>query len=553
MRATTLKAPMRKPQQKSHVIQTKAAPVGGLDTISPLALMPESNAVEMDNFLSADSGLALREGWHEYATGLGMAVHTIFSYDSAPPNAMASPLAQSELYASTHGGIFLIEGGGAINAAAPEVTLSGAAGAGHLSTIQFSTNGGQFVIACSETDGGFVYDGNAWVKMTSTGGPGPGIVTVADPTTFVQPCAWKHRLGFVQRGSTVAWFLPIDSVGGAAIKFDFGPVLSNGGALLAMLNWTQDDGTGVDDRLVILGSAGDVAVYQGSDPANASAFSCIGTWFIGQPPVGRRCFTTAGGNVYIITSLGLTPISQIVSGGLDTMLQAADGGMLQKLRMMQEQLARDFSAYINTPGWELLSVPAKNLFLLARPPVTEGVTVQYAFNRHTQAWSRLLDLPGRTFAQRLSEVYAGTDDGRVLRILDGYTDQMKLDGTGAVHIRGRVTPAFTYFGSPDVIKQAVMVRPVFLASAVMSYALRMNVDYYIQPGSVVPVETDPDASRWDSAIWDADKWGASTVGRFQWDSVEGIGYALAPTLFVSAKTRCVLTAIEYMMKPGGPL
>ena len=553
MRTSTLHpGPVRKPQRQSYSIQTQAPPMGGLDSISPLALMPPSNAVEMDNFIAGDSGLSLREGWYDYATGLGGPVQAIFSYDSAPLNATVSPLATSELFASTEAGIFLIEGGGDLSAEAPDIALSNQPGAGHLNTVQFSAGGGQFLVACSETDGGFVYDGTAWLKMSSTGGPGPGYVTTADPTKFVQVVAWKHRLGFVERGSTVAWFLPIDSVGGDAEQFDFGGVLSNGGALLAMVNWTMDAGAGIDDHLVIIGSAGDVAVYQGTDPTDASAFSLIGTWFVGQLPTGRRSFTTAGGNVYIITTMGLIPISQIVSGGLDTFnIQAA--GQMDKLRMLQEELARKYSNYFATPGWELMSVPAKSLFLLSVPSVTSGQDVQYAFNRHTNAWSRLLDIPGRTFAQRLGEVYAGTEDGRVLRILDGYSDQKIFDGTGAVHIRGKVTPAFSYFGSADVVKQAVMLRPVFLTGGGLAYLARMNVDYYIAPDVLAPVEVDPSFARWDSAIWNKDKWSASVTSSFDWVSVEAIGYALAPTIYVSSQSRTVLAAVEFMMKAGGPL
>src|SRR5215470_6635962 len=94
MRPSSLKPPMRKPQPLSHVTKTLPAPIGGIDSISPLALMNPRNAVEMDNFISRDSGLAVREGWYEYAYGIdgGNQIESIFSYDSAPANSMASPM-----------------------------------------------------------------------------------------------------------------------------------------------------------------------------------------------------------------------------------------------------------------------------------------------------------------------------------------------------------------------------------------------------------------------------------------------------------------------------
>lgn len=553
MRASTLKPPMRKPQARGHVIETKAPPMGGLDSISPLALMPEANAVQLDNFISADSGLAVREGWYDYATNLGAEVRTILSYDAAPANAMVSPMSESELFAATDNGIFLVEGGGDMTGEAPDIALSGAIYAGRLSSVQFTTNGGHFLVACSEIDGGHLYDGAAWLKMTTGGTAGPGVVTGIDPGAFVQAVAWKHRLGFVERASTVSWWLPIDSVGGTAEPFDFGPAFPNGGALLALVNWTQDAGAGIDDRLVAISSAGDLVVYEGTDPTSAADFRMVGTWYIGQPPTGRRCFTTSGGNVYVLTQLGLMPVSQIVSGGLDT-VETSSAGMLQKLRLLQDKLAQLFAHTINTPGWELLSVPAKSLFLVAHPPEsTAAGHTQYVFNRHTLAWAHLRDIPGVTFAQRLTEVYAGTSDGRVLRVLDGTSDGRTFDGSGGQHVRARVTPAFSYFGAPDVLKQALMIRPVFLTRGALSWDVRMNVDYYIAPGSLTPLEQEAEASRWDSAIWDQSQWAASLRSAYEWRGIEGLGYALAPTLFVSSKGSTVLTALEYMMRAGGPL
>jgi len=553
MRTSSLSKPMRKPQGKSHVIQTKAPPVGGLDSINPLALMPETNAVELDNFISADNGLAVREGWYEYVIGLGAPVRTVMSYEDAPANAMISPASESELFAATDEGIWLIEGGGGDMSAEPfDIALTGQAFAGCLNCTQYTTNGGNFLIACSETDGAFLYDGAAWLKYTEDVTPGPGVVQGADPTRWVQVVAFKHRLGFVQRESTVAWFLPLDSVGGEAKKFDFGPVFQNGGGLLAMVNWTQDAGLGIDDRLCVLSTAGDLAVYQGTDPTDATAFALVGVWFIGQPPVGRRCFTTSGGNVYVLTEQGLVPISQIVSGGLDNLLTAGTD-MLQKLRLLQDQLSRDFASLLYTPGWELINAPAKSVFIVNRPRVTSGSKTMYVFNRHTNAWARLLDIPSDTVTVRLNEVFAGTNDGRVLRILDGFSDKRALDGSGGQHIRSRVTPAFSYFGAPDVVKQAEMLRAVFLSRGAMSYEVRMNADYFIAPASLTPIEQEPSGALWDHAQWNHARWATAMTSLFEWRGVEGLGYALAPTLFVSSKGRTVLTAIEYMMKAGGPL
>lgn len=555
MRPTTLRPPpMRKPQQRHHVTKTLPAPVGGMDSISPLALMPPNNAVEMDNFISSDSGLALREGWYEYACHLdnNSPIRTIFSYDAAPANSTVNPLSESELFAATDHGIFFIEGGGDCAAALPKIALTGNTNAGRFSTVQFATNGGNFLIACSETDGAYLYDGLTWMKMVLGGTAGPGHITGVDPMLFVQVVAWKKRLIFVERASSKAWFLPVDVVGGDAKLFDFGPLLAYGGVVTALLNWTMDAGAGVDDRLVMLGSCGDLAIYEGLDPGDATQFRNVGSWYIGQMPIGRRNFTTSGGNIYVLCQYGLVPVSQVVQGGLDNIL-TSNTEMLKQLRLMQEQFARDFLIKIDREGWEVLDIPAKVLMLILRPKVTTTDHVSYCFQMHSLAWSRLIDIPAVTVAQRLNEVYAGTEDGDVLRIFDGHSDGKEVDGTGATEIKGRITPAFNYFGNPDVIKQALMMRPTFLSSGPVAYTCYMNVDFYLRTDTVTPIPRPPLGPVWDQARWEQAFWAPDFVSSYEWRNVSGMGYALAPTIYVSSQNRIVLASIEYMLRPGGVL
>lgn len=548
---------MRTPQRQVNELLTVAPPTKGLNTVGDVADMDPQDAIEMDNMIASELGLTVRGGWSEYATNIGgdasRTVRTIMSYEGAPANAMASPLATSTLFAAVDSGIFNIEGGGDMTAVAADIALSGSTNAGNMSCAQFTASGGgQYLIACSETDGGYLYDGLTWMKMTSVGAPGPGIITGVDPADFVQVCVWKKRLMFTLRASGEVWFLPVGAVGGAASLFDFGPQLLNGGAVLGLANWTQDDGAGVDDRLVILGSSGDLVIYEGTDPADATKFSNIGTWYIGQPPVGRRCWSTSGGNVYVLTQFGVIPVNQVVQGGLDNIL-TSDTRLLVQLRKLQDTLNLDFQTLLNTEGWELMTIPSLALLHIARPSQAVGEHIQYAFQQHSLAWSRLLDVPASTFARRLSEVYGGTSDARVLRVFSGHTDGMELDGTGATEIRARVTPAFNYLGAPAVLKQMLMIRLNFLASASPAYSVRMNADFEVDPITGAAVSGGTVGSLWDAAYWDEDFWAGSRSAFGEWRSVTGLGFALAPSIFISSEENTTLASIEYMFKQGGPL
>jgi hypothetical protein len=545
----------RAPQSLINQCTTVPPPTQGLNTTGDVADMGQTDAIELDNFIAQDLGLQMRTGWFEYATNVGgdatNTIRTIMAYNGTPTNAISNPLASSQLFAAIDTGIYFVEGGGDLSAASPVIALSGTTNAGTMSWAMFTAGGGgQYLVACSETDGGFIYDGVTWIKMVGSGS-GPGHVTGVDPGLFAQVCVWKRRLMFTLRASAQVWFLPTESVGGAAQLFDFGPQLINGGALVGLTNWTQDDGSGIDDRLVILGSAGDLVIYEGTDPSDADNFSNVGVWYVGQPPVGRRCMTTSGGNVYLLTQYGVTPVNQIVQGGLDNIL-TSDTGLLVQLRKIQSLLNEDFQTLLNTDGWELLALPGLALIHIARPSESIGENIQYAFQQHQTAWSRLIDVPGKTYSRRLNEVYAGTDDGRVIRVFSGNVDGLKLDGTGATSIGARCTPAFNYLGAPTVQKQALMLRLNFIAQAQPAWGLLMNVDFSVSTVNATPAATTSVGSLWDASFWDVDRWAGGAAAYGEWRAVEGLGFALSPSIFVSSNAPTTLASIEYMVKPGGP-
>ena len=224
MRTSTLAPPMRKAQPRSHTTQTLPAPIGGLDSISPLALMPPNNAVEVDNFIATDAGLSVREGWYEYAYGIdsGSAIRTVMSHDRAPQNGTANPLAASELFACTDSGIFLIEGRGGFTGVAPNIALSGALDAGRFSSVQFSTAGNSYLVACSEIDGPFSTMARPGKRYAASDIAGPGQINDIDPSKFVQVISWKKRLIFVESRHLEGLGSRRESIGGTAVLFDFG-------------------------------------------------------------------------------------------------------------------------------------------------------------------------------------------------------------------------------------------------------------------------------------------------------------------------------------------
>src|SRR5574343_1063656 len=105
------------------------------------------------------------------------------------------------------------------------------------------------------------------------------------------------------------WYLPIDSIAGAATSINFGPLFKLGGYLMAMCSWSMENTGGVDDYAAFVTSEGEVALYRGIDPTYSSTWQLVGLFRIGKP-IGRRCFTRIGADTAMITADGVVMMSQ---------------------------------------------------------------------------------------------------------------------------------------------------------------------------------------------------------------------------------------------------
>ncbi|HAM41754.1 MAG TPA: hypothetical protein DCP69_10590, partial [Candidatus Omnitrophica bacterium] len=182
-------------------------------------------------------------------------------------------------------------------------TTTGNAGFGTVTA--YTTVGGKFLMYADEVNGLYCYtEGTAtWAKVAS--GTGAGQISGIDPANIAFVTSWKNRIWFVERNSTRAWYLPIGQIAGVAASIDFGNRFKYGGQLVGVWSWTVDGGSGVDDYLVGISTAGDVLVYAGSDPT--VDFTVRGSWFIGKVPSGRRIATDVGGDLLLLTAQGILP------------------------------------------------------------------------------------------------------------------------------------------------------------------------------------------------------------------------------------------------------
>ena len=74
------------------------------------------------------------------------------------------------------------------------------------------------------------------------------------------------------------WYGNVNAIGRTFTKFPLSRVVPHGGNLTAMATWNHDGGDGIDDYALFIMSSGDVAIYQGSNPADANNWALVGVY-----------------------------------------------------------------------------------------------------------------------------------------------------------------------------------------------------------------------------------------------------------------------------------
>lgn len=410
-------------------------------------------------------------------------------------------------------------------------------------TITGGTSGATGVIEFMNDAGA---TGTLWVRkasgtyqdnelITTSGGsatsniPG-GAVTLAPAITgvtaanLIQGTAYRNRLYLVEKNSANVWAMPTDSIGGAAIQVSLAGVFREGGTVLFAATWSLDAGNGLDDKLVIVSTEGEVAVYQGGDPADPTDWRLVGLYACPRP-LGKNAHMRAGGDLIILTELGAVPTSQILSKDAAALAIAAIS------RNIQPDWLRDASARLSLP-WEIIKWPARSMTIVTNPRVNDTQTAQcYIVNSETGAWCRRPGWDARCVSLHNGQVYFGSSDGRVLLADAGGTD----DGSNYECV---AVLAWDHLKAIGYEKTVISARGQFLAATPFNPQFSASVDYAITlpPGPNVASEVTT-SSTWDSGLWDEMLWDAGAVSQpvtTDWLSVGVSGVVAAAQLQVTS-------------------
>ena len=569
-RAPNEKVPRAKPTTSSMV--PVGIPFKGLNSAAPYSSMDPNEAISLNNVIIEAYGARTRKGYTEWAVGLPTEdpVHSILNYYPSTYDTQAqtwvgdnglryrdinqigtaTPLSAlgpgpGQIFAAQGTSIYNVTAGGA-GPWTPEVGVTGVSP--FWNGLNYQNVAGSFLLAANEKGGYAIYDGTAWTMPSA--GTNPEQISGVDPAKICWVVAWKERIWFFVVNSTVAYYLPPGQITGKATAFDFGTAMDHGGTLSFLGGWTLDGGIGVDDYLVAVGSQGDVVIYKGTDPNDISAFALHGVWYAGPLPTGLRAVEGSGGDIHILTQMGVIPVSGLMKPS-NIGAQAKDR-ITAPIDPLVAALMRDYST---VEGWQLTTIAKEEIILIRLPPLT-GTYLEntfLAFKTTTKTWSVLSKLPYAHSINAGSLCYAGSMDGRVLRAFEGQLDDMKLNVPNkGIGIPCRVTPAYNPLGKPGINKHLKMVRPYFLTSAEPKLTITVLTNYSGPRAVFTPTVINPnDEDAWDSGVWDSARWGTNLRPLNNWYGCAGWGHAITVQLDYVAGGDTILTSMDYWMGSGG--
>jgi len=481
-------------RRQVSVARSVSAPVGGWDTESALANMPKINAVILDNWIPRGGYIEMRRGFIEQCTGTADEVETLVAWRGAASG--------DKLFACSGANIHNVTTAGAL----PSAEYISAVSA-RWNYTNFSNDAGRFAILVNGAQAPLKYDGTNFAITAITGSSGSITLTPAD-LKYVM--AHKFRLHFVEKETLRVWYLDTNAIAGAAGLLDLGPLFSKGGYLVGLGRWTLDGGQGPDDYAAYLTNEGQVAIYQGTDPADVNNWALVGVYNLPKP-IGGRCIIEYGADLLIVTEGGIFALSSIMSTPVEELSKKALS------RNIGPTISDSASSYGANFGWQPILYSGRGSLIIVNVPTAELTTsVQYVRSLQGGAWCRFTGLNAFCWETANGQIYFGSTAG-VYRWDIGASDNGET-------IVADVLPAFQDFGNRTVTKSFGMVRALLRAPAIVRPALNVVTDY---DKNTIPTAVQTVVTAGDIDPTDSD------VIRDDWTGATGDGYVASPRMRVS--------------------
>lgn len=461
----------------------------------------------------------------------------LYTYTEASTTWLKVPSGTTQLWG---GSTSYLVGNHAVNGGKVYVVAS-------ITTGISASSGGPTGTGTGIVDGGVTWD---YVSAVTANAIGPSLADqqagiAFDPANVAFVTVWKSRVWLVEKNSSRAWYLDVNSIYGTATSFDFGSRMRAGGPLVGLYGWSYDAGGGMDTLLVGISTAGDVVIYQGTDPTAADTFGLKGSWYVNGVPFGRRIATDFGGDILVLSLLGVVPLSKLIVG----QPVVAGDRSLYKTEKIGPKFSQLAQTYATLRGWSIVTHPGDNALLVTVPQAVGQPTIQLAMSLNVNgSWSQYRDLPLASAQPWNGKFFFGTNDGRVC-VSDTYVDNVPLANTTFSPVAWSYLSAFESDGpSWKMVKQ---LRPILLSQTpTPAVAVTAKYDFDISEPNAPSGFGSATAGSWDNATWDSTVWAGDSVPYTPLLGAYGCGRAVAVCLQGSAISRTTVVGVDVFYEEG---
>lgn len=375
-------------------------------------------------------------------------------------------------------------------------------------------------------------------------------------STFAFVTVWGSRLWFVERDTSRAWYLNVNSINGVATSFDFGLKMRVGGPLVGLYGWTYDSGGGQNSmsmRLVALSTAGDVVIFQGSDPSSANTFQLSGAWYLPGLPYGRRCAVEYGGDMLVLCQLGVVSLETLILNGT---------AEYDRTQYVTYKISRLFSSLVTQwgalQGWGMVIHPQDNCLLIFVPQPVGYAPLQLAMAfTAKRPWSVYRGLPilsagAWNIGPGGKQLFFGTSDGRVC-VNQGYVDNVTLASPGSY--TAVACSILTAFYAEDQDFKTLQHCIPHILSQVPNPGIEAVAKFEFDTSE--PADTSSSgagaAGTWDNSKWDQSVWAADQIPSNQVVGLFGEGRAVALAIRFDAISLTTFVGATVFFTRGGSM
>ncbi len=473
---------------------TLPAPIRGLNVRDNLTNMDGKYAITMDNYIPLDTKVVLRKGYIEYIK-TSHKVCTLAQYNMGNTAKFLAIYDNKLWNISSKKDVYAYE----------NITLNN----NYCRTAQYKN----YLYFVNGVDVPKVYyiDENENEHFEDWGFSADNLADIRIVGVGVS----KQRLWFIEKNSLKIWYPETaGNVSGVLHCFDLSQVSRFGGEIVAVANWTQDGGHGIDDLTVFITSEGEVFVYSGYDINDADNWCLKGSYKISRP-IGYNCIVPYQGDIVIISEDGYIPLSKSLPLDKANSSQISFSDTIR--RLVLDRTSKNFhkegwqGIIYGRGGYAIFNVPTSNQF------------EQHVINVNTGAWCRFTNIRAVCWCEYNKRMYFGSDDG-VYLFDEGFSD----NGT---HIYGVIEQAYNNLGT-DNLKKVQLLNPRTKSSSAYSLVIYTNMDMEERDIDYQENIDKSSLTKWNEVKWSSQispsdtKWSTleNTSICSQWISNSSTGY-----------------------------